>query len=117
MNLPFDAVQLSDRVMGNEELARRIVRRFLEDLPHQVVLLEQAVRDGDVPGVRLIAHAIKGAAAGVGAAEISAASRTLEQWARDGDLSAAADGLREISASFERAGPMMESFCQSISQP
>jgi HPt (histidine-containing phosphotransfer) domain-containing protein len=117
MSLLFDAAQLSDRVMGNEELARRIVRRFLEDLPSQIARLEQAVRDGDAAGVRLIAHSMKGAAAGVSAEEIRAASWKLERQAREGDLSAAADGLREISESFERARPVMESFCQITSQP
>ena len=117
MSLLFDAAQLSDRVMGNEELARRIVRRFLDDVPCQIVLLEQTVRDGDAPGVRLIAHSVKGAAAGVSAEEIRAASWKLEQQARQADLSLAADGLREISESFKRVRPVMESFCALTSRP
>jgi hypothetical protein len=40
------------------------------------------------------------------------ASWKLEQQAHDGNLTAAATGLREISGRFERAKPMMESFCR-----
>ena len=66
----FDCEEFGDSVMGNEELARRIVRTFVNDIPRQLARLAQAVSDGDVQQVRLVAHSIKGAAASVSGPEI-----------------------------------------------
>ena len=109
----FDSQEFSDRVMGNEGLARRIIRGFVNDMPRQLALLAQAVSSGDVPQVRLTAHSIKGAAASVSGPEIREAAWILEQQGRDGNLTGAAAGLRELSASFDRARPVMEIFCQA----
>lgn len=108
---PFDPEEFDELVMGNEALARRILRTFVDDMPRQIAAVAQAVCDGDAPRVRLVAHSIKGAAASVSSGEMREASWKLEQEGRDGNLTAAAAAVRELSASFERARPMMESFC------
>jgi HPt (histidine-containing phosphotransfer) domain-containing protein len=108
----FDQGEFDESMMGNEELARRVLRRFLDDLPAQIARLAQAVNESDAPQVRLAAHAIKGAAACVSGREIRDASWKLEQQGRDGNLTAAAAALTELSASFERAMPLMESYCR-----
>jgi two-component system, sensor histidine kinase and response regulator len=106
----FDPDQFAETVMGNGVLARRIIRKFVDDMPRQLALLAQAVGDGDAPRVRLVAHSIKGAAASVSGPEIREASWKLEQQGRDGNLTGARGALVELSASFERARPVMESF-------
>jgi CheY-like chemotaxis protein/HPt (histidine-containing phosphotransfer) domain-containing protein len=111
----FDGEGFRDSVMGNDTLARRILRRFVDDMPRQIALLAQAVSDGDSPQVRLMAHSIKGAAASVSGQEIRDASWKLEQVGRDGDMTPSLDALRELWASFERARPVMESFCREDS--
>jgi HPt (histidine-containing phosphotransfer) domain-containing protein len=108
----FDQEEFDEYIMGNEELARHILRRFLDDLPVQIARLAQAVSDGDAQQVRLAAHAIKGAAASVSGRQIRDASWKLEQQGRDGNLTAAAASLTELWASVERARPLMESFCR-----
>jgi CheY-like chemotaxis protein/HPt (histidine-containing phosphotransfer) domain-containing protein len=112
MPLPFDRQKFGESVMGNEVLARRVIRRFVDDMPRQIALLAQAVSEGDAPRVRLMAHSIKGAAASVSGPEMRDASWKLEQQGRDGNLTAAAELLQELSTSFERARPIMESFCR-----
>jgi two-component system sensor histidine kinase/response regulator len=108
----FDPAEFDESLMGNEVLERRVLGRFVDDMPGQLSLLAQAVSDGDAPRVRLVAHSIKGAAASVSGPEMREASWKLEQQGRDGDLASSADALRELSASFERAKPIMESFCR-----
>jgi len=108
----FDQEEFSDNMMGNEDLARGILRRFLDDLPTEIFRLAQAVSDGDAGQVRLTAHSIKGAAASVSGREIRDAASLLEQQGRDGDLAGAAGVLVQLSASFERARPLMEGFCR-----
>ncbi len=110
--LPFDRYEFADSVMGNDILAQRVIRRFVDDMPRQIALLAQAVSDGDAPRVRLMAHSIKGAAASVSGPEMRDVSSKLEQHGRDGDMAAAAVLVRELSSSFERARPLMRSFCE-----
>ena len=74
--------------MGNQQLAQRIVRGFIDDMPRQIALLAQAVNDGDAGQVRLVAHSIKGAASSVCGLEVQEVARNLEQMGRAGDLTA-----------------------------
>ncbi len=108
----FDSQKFGETVMGNEVLARRVIGRFVNDMPRQLALLAKAVSDGDAPRVRMMAHSIKGAAASVSGPEIRDASWKLEQQGRDVNLTGAPAAMIELSASFERARPVMESFCR-----
>jgi HPt (histidine-containing phosphotransfer) domain-containing protein len=108
----FDREGFVERLMGDEDLAQRIIRGFVGDMPRQIALLAQAVNNLDSKAVRLVAHSIKGAAASVGGLEIREMAWKLEQTGRAGDFAAATAVLPELSASFERARPAMERFCR-----
>ena len=108
----FDQGDFVERLMGNEDLARRIARGFVDDMPNQLALLAQAVSNFDAPAVRLVAHSIKGAAANVGGLEMREVAWKLEQTGGAADLAAAAAALPELSASVERAKPIFEKFCR-----
>ena len=107
----FDREDFVERLMGNEDLAQRIIRGFVEDMPRQIALLAQAVNNLDAQAVRLVAHSIKGAADNVGGLEMREIAWKLELTGRTGDLTTAAAALPELSASFESARPIMEKFC------
>jgi CheY-like chemotaxis protein/HPt (histidine-containing phosphotransfer) domain-containing protein len=111
----FDREGFVERLMGNELLAQRIIRGFVDDMPRQLALLAQAVENLDAMSLRLAAHSIKGAAANVGGSEVQAIAWKLEETAASGNLSSADESLLELSASFERARPVMESFCHEES--
>ena len=111
----FDREDFVERLMGNEDLARRIAQGFVDDMPLQLAALARAVNDRDAPAVRLVAHSIRGAAANVSGLEIREVARKLEQSGDAGDLTAAAAALPELSASFERARPILEKFCHDAS--
>jgi CheY-like chemotaxis protein/HPt (histidine-containing phosphotransfer) domain-containing protein len=108
----FDRNEFDELVMGNKGLARQIMRQFVDDFPRQIALLAQAVSDGDAQQVRMVAHSIKGAAASVSLPEMREASWKLEQQGRDENLTAAGAAMAELSASFERARPAIESYCR-----
>ena len=108
--IAFDREDLVERLMGNEDLARRIVRGFVEDMPLQIARLAQAVNNLDSDTVRLVAHSIKGAAASVCGLEMQEIAHKLEQSGSAGDLAAASAALPELSASLERARPIMQEF-------
>ena len=109
----FNSESFAGSVMGSRQLARRIIRRFVDDMPRQIALLAQAVADADAPRVRLLAHSIKGAAASVSGEEMRETSWQLEQCGRDGDLSSAQNAIHDLSASFDRAREAMERFCEA----
>jgi len=110
---PFDGETFAGTVMGSRQLARRIIHRFVDDMPRQIALLAQAVSDGDAPRVRLLAHSIKGAAASVNGEEMREVSSQVERSGRDGDLTAARRAIGELSASFERTRRAMQIFCEN----
>lgn len=109
----FDRDEFAGSVMGSDDLARRIIRAFVDDIPRQIARLAQAVSDGDAPQVVQLAHSIKGAAACVSGQEMREVARQLEQSGRAGNLVRAGDGLRQLTASFTRAKTEMESFCEA----
>ena len=106
----FDGEDFVERLMGNEDLARRLVRGFVDDMPQQIARLAQAVNSLDSQTVRLVAHSIKGAAANVGGREMQEIAWKLEQTGSAADLTASATALPELAASFVRAKQLMEHF-------
>jgi HPt (histidine-containing phosphotransfer) domain-containing protein len=108
--MAFDREDFVERLLGNQDLARRLVRGFVDDMPEQIARLAQAVSNLDAETVRLVAHSIKGAAASVCGLEMQEIAHRLEQNGRAGDLAAASAALPELSASLDRARPIMQKF-------
>ena len=106
----FECEDLIERLMGDEELARRIVDGFLADIPRQMAALAEAIGRSDPSAARLYAHSIKGAAANVGGHGMREVAGRLEQLGSAGDLAAAAAVLPELEASFEGTRLAMERF-------
>ena len=108
----FEPEDLLERLSGNEPLARRVVTRFLGDVPEQLAVLARAVENADSEAAHRAAHSIKGAAANAGGPRVREAAWKLEQLGRDSDWAAAAAMLPELAACFESVRPLMERFCQ-----
>jgi two-component system sensor histidine kinase/response regulator len=109
--LAFDCEDFVDRLMGNRELAQRIVRGFVKGMPEQIALLAAAMTKRDAIQVRMVAHSIKGSAASIGGLQVRDAACIMERKAGAGDLVGATAALPELLASFERFQPAVESFC------
>ena len=109
----FDGEDLVERLGGNDNLAQRIVGRFLMDTPHQLELLARAINDGDIETAHRAAHTIKGSAANVGGQQLREVAWKLEQLGQAGDLRPAPDIFQELAASFARTRIPMEQFCRT----
>jgi HPt (histidine-containing phosphotransfer) domain-containing protein len=107
----FDEQDLLERVMGNEELARRVASRFIEGAPRQLSALAEAVGRADAEATRCLAHGIKGSASNVGGIPLSEVASHIERLAAAGDLNAAAHILPELSAHFEKLRCRLQAFC------
>jgi PAS domain S-box-containing protein len=74
----FDPEEILERVMGDENIARKIVAGFLEDAPKQLRVLRERLKEGDAESSRRIAHGLKGASATVAAPELRQAAIEIE---------------------------------------
>lgn len=81
---PIDPAWLERMLTTKPDFARRLFEVFLADEPARVQAMAQAIADGDLDLLRHLAHSLKGAAATLGMARVSAACRELEFAARDG---------------------------------
>ena len=98
----FNAEDLLRRLMGDRQMAGQILRGFLQDAPSQMSNLRARLDEADAPGVRLQAHALKGAAATVAAERLRAAALELEGAGATGQLDHCAELLRRVTEEFER---------------
>jgi PAS domain S-box-containing protein len=96
----FDSAALMDRVMNDEALARRVIDRFLVDLPEQIMQLKSFAAAGEAHHVEQQAHQIKGASATVGGEALCALAATMEQAGKAGDLTAIRTRMAELDAQF-----------------
>ena len=104
----WDKAGMRERLMGDEDLVRTIMNAFLEDMPRQIKILKDLVRDGNGPHVERQAHTIKGASANVGGELLRAVAFGMEKAAREGDLATAAGHMAALEAQFEFLRKEME---------
>ncbi len=82
----FDRASLTARVLGDEDLVRTIIGKFLEDLPSTLAKLGASLAARDPAGTARHAHALKGAAANLGGDLLCNVAAEMEQAARAGLL-------------------------------
>jgi signal transduction histidine kinase/CheY-like chemotaxis protein len=99
---PSRAAALLARVGGDPVLFRDVIELFLEDCPHQIDVIRQAIHDQQADRIYRSAHKLKGSAGNFDAHEIMALLQRLEARARDGDLATCASIFVEIEAEAER---------------
>jgi len=107
---PTGALVDADAVLasfgGNRAVLRDVIAVFLDDAPVMMKAVEDALAGGDAAALASAAHALKGSAGLFSQGPVFDGARRLEQRARGGDLSGAAEdaaGLAENLASLTRA--------------
>jgi PAS domain S-box-containing protein len=105
----FDEDALLRRLMGDRQLAGTVLAGFLRNVPSQLRNLRARIEEADAPGSRLQAHALKGAAATVGAESLRAMALAIEQAGAAGQL----DRCDEL---LSRAGEELERFKSSLAR-
>jgi CheY-like chemotaxis protein len=97
----IDWPALKSRI-GNEELIKKIVSVFLDKYPEQVERLAQAVREANPEDVRSLAHALKGAAANMGARLLSQEAYQLELAGKQNDSQTFESLFENVQNEFEK---------------
>jgi two-component system sensor histidine kinase/response regulator len=106
----FDIDDLIERLMGDEDLARRLAGAFVDRMPEQLINLANAIGNSDAQTTRLAAHSLKGAAANVGCPAMQRLASMMEKMSESGALDQASEVLGEFTAAFEAAKPAMQRF-------
>ena len=96
----FDQEGIMLRVEGDCDLARLIMKTFLEDIPLQIQALKAQVIAGDQRGSGCQVHSIKGAASIVGGERLRAVAQEMERAADAGDLQFVGSHIEELEAQF-----------------
>jgi len=94
-----------ERVGGDEDLLREIVRLFLDECPRLIAHIQEAIDAGDTRRLEREAHSLKGSVANFGAEPVVKAALALEVIGRSGNLCDAREGFQQLSRSVEVLRP------------
>lgn len=110
MTLPsLDKNAALQRLGGDESLWLDIVEVFLIDMPAQLSALEQVVSNKDLEGSKRRAHAMKSAAANIGASLMSDIALQLENKSLERDLESVINLSNQIRDEFNRVSELLSS--------
>jgi HPt (histidine-containing phosphotransfer) domain-containing protein len=98
----FDEEALVRRLMGDRSLAGKVLSGFLNEVPSQLNILRERLEHSEAPGIRLQAHALKGAASTVSAMALRAMALAMEQAGKAGELERCGELLPGVVREFER---------------
>ena len=101
----FDPVFLLDRLEGNEELCRKLLMTFVREVPLQLSRIQEAILARDSAKTQYHAHAMKGAAAEIGAQALQHAAFQIEIAGHDGDLSRVETLMPQLQKELDRLEP------------
>jgi len=82
----FDDASLVKMTMGDQEMMARILASFKSDCEDDMLLLKESLTANNQPQARLVVHRLAGRIAQIGAKDLGAAFRTLEQKIAAADL-------------------------------
>lgn len=88
--------------LGDETLIKEVVPIFLTDNKERFKMLTEAVKACDAKGIKLYAHAIKGAAANIGAQRLSDIADRLECAGRENNVEAVTPLFNMLKTEFDK---------------
>ncbi|HEV7810956.1 MAG TPA: Hpt domain-containing protein [Candidatus Limnocylindrales bacterium] len=103
---PIDAAtfgKLVEMTGGDLEFVDELVDTYLQDGASQIAALEAGAAAGDIDALVRPAHSLKSSSLNLGALVVGELARGLEEAARTGDASDAADQVRAIADAFAAA--------------
>jgi HPt (histidine-containing phosphotransfer) domain-containing protein len=86
---------------------------FLNDAAHMVEAMKTAYAKGGTVALGRAAHRLKGAALNLGAVQVAAPARTIEEGSRRGELLAVADSLQSIETELTAVGGFLRELAKT----
>ncbi len=97
----FNKAELVSRLMDDEDLVRTVAESFLKDLPVQMRVLRETLKEGNAREAERLGHSIKGAAANVGGLQLRDVALAMELDCRSGKLKAAWEQMDVLEKEFD----------------
>jgi two-component system sensor histidine kinase/response regulator len=97
----FDKNSFIDRLLGDENLAKEIIKNFIEDSLRQINILKEALDNKDADMIHSQAHSLKGAAANISATVLKELAYQIEIAGQTKDLIKAASLIPKLDEQFE----------------
>jgi PAS domain S-box-containing protein len=91
-----------DRLMGDEDVMKMVIGKFISEFDAQRAQLESAAQSGDTSAVLQLGHKIKGAAANLSAEALRAVASEIEQAGKAGDIERVRVLVPELGTKFEQ---------------
>jgi CheY-like chemotaxis protein/HPt (histidine-containing phosphotransfer) domain-containing protein len=108
--LSLDAAALDSlRELGGNPFLTEVIDTFCADAPTLLATLRRSLDDGDATELRRAAHTLKSNGSTLGAEAFAELCRTLEQRAKNGELTGAADLVDRIEQAY---GPLQEALAK-----
>lgn len=104
----WNRVAMMERLMGDEDFAVIIVKKFLLDIPQRLQVIDELHEAADMWGIGAQAHAIKGSSASLGGERLQMAAAELERVAKAQDAAMVPVRMEEMRAEFERLQQAMQ---------
>ena len=98
----WDRAGLLSRLMGDTDLAEKVMKIFLEQTPGQILDIKNALETNDLQCVELLSHSIKGACANIGAERLQAVALQMEKEARAGEAAHVTSHVDTLQHEFEQ---------------
>ena len=96
----LDALRALQRP-GRPDILQKVVGLYLDNSPTLLQTLENAIDENMAAEVQVAAHSLKSSSANLGATELAALCKTLENMGRNCSLDGAAEKLAEIQERYE----------------
>lgn len=87
---------------GEPDVLTEVLRLFLADVPGRIARLREACAAGNAVDVQRAAHSLKGSAGNIGAHDLYAICRQMDDRGRSGDLAGAGGLMAELEAEYAR---------------
>jgi signal transduction histidine kinase/CheY-like chemotaxis protein len=97
------------RLSGDRDLFNEVAQLFLEDCPRRLESIDSAVASADLGQIRFAAHALKGAAGNLSAADLVAAATSLEACGSDGRIQEAGAAAGQVAIEARRVMAFLQS--------
>ena len=98
----LDLSQLRNVTLDDVALMREVVCALVTDTSKRIEELRMAIEQSDAPACTRLAHSAQGACGNVGAASMAALFWSVEQQARNGNLTRCQSALTDLLAELEK---------------
>jgi two-component system sensor histidine kinase/response regulator len=101
-------------IISDESLVRELIPIFAEDAAPMLADAEKALLTGDAEALHRATHSLKGLVGNYSALEATKVVTALDNNARSGDLTSAAQMFPKVAAAIERLGHALEAFGKTL---